>query len=77
MARLGVQRAENFTLRDLRRSAARALVSCKSSLATLLAAGSWSSRAFILYLDKGGMECSVMRRVMLEAVDNMHSDDEA
>ena len=70
---LGIADAENFGLHDLRRGAARQLVAAGSSLSTILRAGSWSSRAFIDYLDRAGMERELVSKVKSCAV--MIDDD--
>lgn len=66
---IGAPHAANFGLHDLRRGAAQQLVSCGGSLATILRAGSWSSKAFLVYLDQAGLERDAMARMTTHLPD--------
>ena len=73
LAEAGVMSADQFGLHDLRRGAAQQLVSAGCSLSTILRAGSWSSRSFIEYLDRTGIERDLMAKIKFNAV--MMEDD--
>ena len=65
---VGIMEAEHSGLHDLRRGAAQQLVSAGCSLSTILQAGSWSSRAFIDYLDRPGVERDLVTKIKASAV---------
>ena len=53
---LGIPHARVYRTHDFRRGHAEDLRRCGARLYEILAAGDWSSAAFILYLDKEGLE---------------------
>ena len=72
---LRVDHASSFGLHDLRRGGAQALVASGARLGTILRAGSWSSKAFIVYLDSEAVERSAMGAVLTN-VGSLDSGDE-
>ena len=68
-AQAGIEHAECFSLHDLRRGAAKQLVAGGCTLSVLLRAGSWSSRAFMIYLDQPGLERDAQASVLNSFVD--------
>ena len=69
---LGIQNAENYVLHDIRRGHAQDLAEGGANLKIILAAGEWSSPAFVAYLDIATLEA----KATVEAVVDESSDEE-
>jgi len=63
LKRLGVKGSSKYTTKAFRRGHARQLADEGASLCTILAAGEWGSKAFMVYQD----HCSIERNAVLEA----------
>ena len=66
LAIIGVDQAGAYRAHDLRRGHARDLQASGASLYTLLAAGEWSSPAFMQYIDKVALENSVVEEAHVD-----------
>ena len=60
LAQAGLPGATTVTLHDFRRGAAQQLYARECRLSVILKAGSWTSRAFLAYLDKPGIESDLV-----------------
>ena len=67
---LNVPEAASFVTKDFRRGHALDLVTKGARLATILAAGQWSSPAFMMYLDMNKLETSAVVEAHLEESDD-------
>ena len=68
----GVSEPARLGSHALRRGMARDIVQAGGSLATLLRAGQWRSRAFMVYLQEQTLDEEAVTRLLID-----HSDDEA
>ena len=70
LSMVGVSQAEAYRAHDLRRGHARDLQASGVSLYTLLAAGEWSSPAFMQYIDKVALENSVVEQAHVDELSD-------
>ena len=68
---IGMPDAMRLGSHAFRRGMARDIVKCGGSLATLLRAGQWRSRSFMVYLQEHTLDELAVARLMID-----HSDDE-
>ena len=74
LAMLGVESAESYTLKCFRAGKATALVLSGSTLAAVLEAGEWRSRAFLNYVDANRVDAQLALE-MAQAASDAEGDD--
>jgi hypothetical protein len=72
---LGVKEASAYSLHDFRRGHAHDLAAAGGSLQAILAAGEWTSPAFLKYLDTVQLEEQVVLQAHLDDAEGGSGDD--